>query len=551
MPTWHFVGGKGGVGKTTCAAAFAIRSATRHRTLLVSTDPASSLSDALGLRVGSAPRPVPGSGQLWAANLDAAKVFASWLAPRRDLIASMALRGTYLDEEDVGRLLRLSLPGLDEIVGLLGLVRLASKGRYDEVIVDTAPTGHTLRLLSAPSLFGVAARLLDGFQAHHREVVSALRGRYTADAADRLIVELEADGATLAGMLRDREVTRLSWVCHAEPMALEETADAIATLTASGLRPRTIVANRLGAGSEPSCDWCEARRRFESRALFPLARRLPDLALIGVPDLVAEPRGVRGLARVAAGMRTLRLSKPLPPIARRITVERSTRDAVQASGVLPRVRWLLFGGKGGVGKTTCAAAYALSLAKAAPTGRVLLISTDPAHSLGDVLSRRRDRLRHTVDAAPANLQVREIDAAANLDRFRDRYVEYVDAAFERFGGAAAARQAVRQLMDLAPPGIDEVMAIADVADLLADSASRFDTVVSDTAPTGHVLRLLQTPAILREWTQALMAILLKYREVVSAGPLAPQLVRLSKQLRALETLLHDPGHTQFVLVTRA
>jgi arsenite-transporting ATPase len=156
-----------------------------------------------------------------------------------------------------------------------------------------------------------------------------------------------------------------------------------------------------------------------------------------------------------------------------------------------------------------------------------------------------------VDAAPANLEVREIDAAANLDRFRDRYVEYVDAAFERFGGAAAARQAVRQLMDLAPPGIDEVMAIADVADLLADSASRFDAVVSDTAPTGHVLRLLQTPAILREWTQALMAILLKYREVVSAGPLAPQLVRLSKQLRALETLLHDPGHTQFVLVTRA
>ena len=237
MPAWHFVGGKGGVGKTTCATALALRSARRRRTLLVSTDPASSLTDALGVRVGSDPAPIARAGHLSAANLDASLAFERWIAPRRALLASIALRGTYLDEADVGRLLRLSLPGLDEIVGLLGVVQMASGGDYDEVVVDTAPTGHTLRLLAAPSLLGSTARLLDAFQSHHREIVSAVRGAYVPDAADRLIADLEDDGSALIAMLRDPSVTRLSWVTHAEPMALEETTDAVQVLEAAGLRP--------------------------------------------------------------------------------------------------------------------------------------------------------------------------------------------------------------------------------------------------------------------------------------------------------------------------
>ena len=155
------------------------------------------------------------------------------LTPRA-LLASIALRGTYLDEEDVGRLLRLSLPGLDEIVGLLGVVQMASGRDYDEVVVDTAPTGHTLRLLAAPALLGRVAGLLDGLQSHHREVVSAVRGEYYADSADSLIAELEHDGQSLAALLRNPERTRLTWVTLAEPMALEETKDAVAALARSG-----------------------------------------------------------------------------------------------------------------------------------------------------------------------------------------------------------------------------------------------------------------------------------------------------------------------------
>ena len=161
----------------------------------------------------------------------------------------------------------------------------------------------------------------------------------------------------------------------------------------------------------------------------------------------------------------------------------------------------------------------------------------------------------TIDGAPQNLRVREIDAAAGLAGFRARYLESVDKAFESIARGAvqigADRGAFRRLVDPAPPGIDEVIAIAEVAEALTASSSSGETIVSDTAPTGHALRLLETPAVLRDWTQALMAILLKYHEIVGAGAFAELLVQLSRRLRHLETILRDSSQAQFVMVTRA
>jgi arsenite-transporting ATPase len=217
-------------------------------------------------------------------------------------------------------------------------------------------------------------------------------------------------------------------------------------------------------------------------------------------------------------------------------------------------RWWLFGGKGGVGKSTCAAAFALRLAAADPSRRVLLLSSDPAHSLGDVLGQRIGDRPVPVAGAAANLRVREIDAAASLAAFRSQYLDSVDEAFARMTrgiDAAADHAAFKQIIDLAPPGIDEVIAVTDVSELIDAAPPHAPTIVSDTAPTGHALRLLQTPAVLRGWTQALMAILLKYREIVGAGELAALLVQLSKRLRRLEAVLLDPAQTRFVVVTRA
>jgi len=551
---------------------------------------------------------VKGARNLYAASLDAATAFDRWLAPRRELLATIALRGTYLDDEDVARLLKLSLPGIDEVIGLLEIVRLAHAGPgrrlprqsraaatagsgatanagFDHVIVDTAPTGHTLRLLAAPALLGRVAGVLDTLQAHHRAVVAALRGSYQGDAADTLIGELERDGETLAAMLRDPAASEVTWVTLPEPMALEETADALASLDAAGIPVRRLIVNRVtpppsqpvspkrrsregGRSDEGGCEWCDARRRFEARAMAPVARRFGNLELLTLPDLSKEPRGVGALRKAASELRPWKPPTSARALEHRVRAtlppEGGGHSALRVASAFRRkktdpadlldggVRWLLFGGKGGVGKSTCAAATALTLAARDRTRRVLLLSMDPAHSLGDVFGAALGDRPLAVPDGPLNLHVREIDAAAEMARFREKYVTAVDDAFAKIARTAGGDQAAfRELIDLAPPGIDEVIAVADVAGALTEGKGHYDVIVTDTAPTGHALRLLQTPAVLREWTQALMAILLKYREIVGAGPLASLLVQLSKRLRGLQKILADPAQTRFVVVTRA
>ena len=163
-PRFAFFAGKGGTGKTTCAAAAAVAHAERgHRVAVISTDPAHSLGDALGRRLGPAPRRVPTrAGRLDAVELDADRALARWLGVRRPTLRTIAERGTYLDDEDLERLLRLSFPGVDELMALVELARLATHGAWDLVVVDTAPTGHTLRLLAMPeTLQRIAGALAD------------------------------------------------------------------------------------------------------------------------------------------------------------------------------------------------------------------------------------------------------------------------------------------------------------------------------------------------------------------------------------------------------
>jgi arsenite/tail-anchored protein-transporting ATPase len=576
-----------------------VEGSEQGRTLLVTTDPASSLSAVLNRRVGSHPEPVKGARNLYAASLDAPAAFDRWLAPRRDLLAAIAVRGTYLDDEDVARLLKLSLPGIDEVIGLLEITRMAEG--FDRIVVDTAPTGHTLRLLAAPALLGRVAGVLDTLQAHHRAVVAALRGSYRGDAADTLIGELERDGGTLAAMLRDPAASEVTWVTLPEPMALEETADALASLDAAGIPVRRLIVNRItpppslpvspkrrsregGRSDESGCDWCDARRRFEARAMAPAfaasqlrrgkpsLRRDPELEVLALSELAKEPRGIAALREASSSLKPWKSPAATPALETRVRAlsvppkggsykspkGNPVASALRRKGIRPadllegKVRWLLFGGKGGVGKSTCAAATALDLAARDRTRRVLLLSMDPAHSLGDVFGAALGDRARAVPGGPANLHVREIDAAAEMARFRETYVTAVDDAFAKITRTAGADQAAfRELIDLAPPGIDEVIAVADVAEALTAGKGHYDVIVTDTAPTGHALRLLQTPAVLREWTQALMAILLKYREIVGAGTLASLLVQLSKRLRGLQEILADPAQTRFVVVTRA
>jgi arsenite-transporting ATPase len=225
---------------------------------------------------------------------------------------------------------------------------------------------------------------------------------------------------------------------------------------------------------------------------------------------------------------------------------------------------MFFGGKGGVGKTTIAAAAALRLARADSSRRVLLLSTDPAHSLADVFESEVGDTAHTIRGGPANLAVRELDAAAALAGKRAQFESALDEIAAAFGAsgveatlaASAPRgisvrvptsQAAGELMNLAPPGIDELFGIISVIDARAD----YDAIVVDTAPTGHALRLLEMPDAAREWMQVLLRVLLKYRTLVRPGQLAAELVDISKSIRELQTLLRDRSQTAFIVVTRA
>ncbi|HWT85411.1 MAG TPA: ArsA family ATPase, partial [Myxococcales bacterium] len=498
---FRFYAGKGGVGKTTCAAGAALAlSRRRTRTLLVSTDPAHSLADALGKRLSPAPRLVRGS--LYAAEMDADRALSRWLGARERVLRVIASRGTYLDDEDIDALFRLSLPGVDELVGLIELRRLA-RG-FEEVVVDTAPTGHTLRLLAMPATLARLAQVLDDLQAKHRAMARSLRGSVRSDAADALIDELQEEASALGALLRS-ENAEFHWVTLAEELALAETVDGVASLRAAGLRVVRLIANRLSPPPDGPCPVCEARRSEQARVLK--AALDLEVPLQAVPEQRREPRGVQDLAAVgrllSAEAPSVGPSSPAP--AAREPMQRPRGAPAWLDQLAPPgTRLIFFGGKGGVGKTTTAAAAAVSIAGRG--GRVLLLSTDPAHSLGDVLGIPVGDQEREVEPG---LWARELDGAHALEQRRARHRSAVEELFATLRGgsrfdAPYDRAVMEDLIDLAPPGLDELFALLAVIEAL----QRYDIVVVDTAPTGHALRLLELVGTAREWVQALLQILL-------------------------------------------
>ena len=192
---------------------------------------------------------------------------------------------------------------------------------------------------------------------------------------------------------------------------------------------------------------------------------------------------------------------------------------------------------------------------------MLLVSTDPAHSLGDVLAAAVSDAPGALPEGPPNLVVREFDAADAFRTVRQRYAAAIDLWFDRLVRGASGsvgvdasldRRVMHGLMELAPPGIDELTAVIEVIDALDQRhAGGADIIVMDTAPSGHALRLLEMPQLVQDWARALMSILLKYQPVTGVGELGAVLLRISQGLGRLKTLLADPAKTSFVAVTRA
>jgi arsenite/tail-anchored protein-transporting ATPase len=555
-----FFGGKGGVGKTTCASAFALAARRHSRVLLVSTDPAHSLSDAFDVRLSASPRPV--ADGLDAAEIDAPRAFRRWIREHRRPLGDVLEHGTWLDRDDVDALLDLSIPGVDELVGLAEISRFAERrggSAYDLIVVDTAPTGHTLRLLAAPDTVAALAAILDSLQEHHRIIRDRLARVGRPEASDRFVALLTAEARDAASRLRNASETTFQWVTLPEALSLAETEDGVAALGRSGLRVTDVVVNRVLPDGHP-CPLCDRRRREEHRVIAEIGRRLGAGRTVHlVAARLREPRGIRALASLGRdmvdGSSAIADSWKRPSLGRHVSSAISRQTSAvrpQPSPAMETLRGaslLFFGGKGGVGKTTVSAAVALRLAAAEPERRVLLLSTDPAHSLGDVLQATVADRPRTIARMPSNLIVRELDAAGAFASRRAQIEAALDEIASSFGRSAvsAGSGPGSDLMSLAPPGIDELFGVLSVI----DARAAYDLIVVDTAPTGHALRLLETPEAAREWTQVLLRVLLKYKAIVRPGQLAAEIVNLSKSIRDLREMLRDPCQARFIVVTRA
>lgn len=581
--------------------------------LAISIDPAHSLGDALAVRLSARASAVPVGRRctLTAVELDGPRAFRRWLRDHRHALAEVLEHGTWLDRDDIDALLELSIPGIDELVAMLEIVRLAHVGNYDLVVVDTAPTGHTLRLLAAPHAVAAVADALEGLQREHRLIREQLARVGRPEAADRLVALLAEQAHETGTLLKDPRRTTFHWVLLPELLSVAESEDGLLALGRAGIHVSEVIVNRLLPEGRP-CPVCDRRREAERASVVRMASRLSRSGTLRmVRAEPREPRGVVALARIGRALRrqaaapfsleTLgvggrrKASGASPALVLSLSKDERTTSP-EAVPAFHGASLLLVGGKGGVGKTTVAAATAIGLARASPLRRVLLLSTDPAHSLSDVFNATVGDLAEVVPGAPENLQVRELDATAALAARRTDFEAALNEIAEALGtdhSAITGGRGVSELMDLAPPGIDELLGILEVAGLLnrishglrarasqgrgaeasqgrsagalqgragaqrrsagalAPATRLYDLVVIDTAPTGHALRLLEMPDAAREWVQVLLRVLLKYRKLVRPGRLAAELVELSKSIRGLQDLLHDPVAARFIVVTRA
>jgi arsenite-transporting ATPase len=211
-------------------------------------------------------------------------------------------------------------------------------------------------------------------------------------------------------------------------------------------------------------------------------------------------------------------------------------------------RIVIFGGKGGVGKTTAAAAFALALAQSDRKKKLLIFSTDPAHSLSDSFTEEIGRLKRGV-AGNKNLDAMEIDPGEWIEELKQRYRSWTDELFASLSGGSRMeikfdKEAMRELVELTPPGIDEIAALGTISDLLEED--RYQSIILDTAPTGHLIRFLELPQVALSWIRTFIKLLLKYQNVVRASEVAEELVALSKSIKRVVALLTDPERCEFV-----
>jgi len=486
-----FFTGKGGVGKTSLACACAVSLAeSGNRVLLVSTDPASNLEEVLDATLGASPVEIAGVVGLQALNVDPQAAASAYrerlIGPLRGQLPDALLRSM---EEQLSGACTTEIAAFDEFTQWLGEIR--STEAYDHVVFDTAPTGHTLRLLS---LLGAWT----GFLAGNRSGTSCL-GPLAGLEKQRSVYE-----AALAA-LRDESRSTVVLVSRPQPASLLEARRASQELAALGIQRQRLILNGVFEAQNGDPVALAVQHRGED-ALRQRAEFLQVMEVIRVP---LRHHNVVGIAALRA---LLRNDAPRPSLNHSTCPHSAlvgTESLDSLVGLLARAGRgvILTMGKGGVGKTTVAAAIAARLAERGFP--VHLSTTDPAAHVSYTAG--------TIEG----LVVTRIDPQAETRA-------YVEQVLATHGQAMDAEARALLEEDLRSPCTEEIAVFRAFARTVALGADRF--VVLDTAPTGHTLLLLDA-------TEAY------HREIARKASDLPD------EVQELLPRLRDPAWSRVLIVT--
>ncbi|KAK4537111.1 hypothetical protein CDCA_CDCA11G3136 [Cyanidium caldarium] len=570
---WVAFTAKGGQGKTTCACAAAVQVALRRptaRVLVISTDPAHNVSDAFAQRFSRDPQVVRGFDNLYAVEIDPERDFANTdlgrallpptgdRAPGGDGAADSAL-----DAEDplglagiVSELIT-TVPGIDEALSFGQMMKSVQEMDYDLIVFDMAPTGHALKLLSFPSVLERGLRRLLDLRtrmAPMLNMASSMMGMSLEGGASAFDAEIVGKMEELLGIVRRvdeqfRDARRTAFVCVCMPefLSVYETERLLRELkrlhmhcgnllinqvlwvndAASAASPRDSLYVPVALSGErvgyAATELYESRVQIQQKYLQQIEDLYgEDFHITRMPMWMNEVRGVADLRAFGEALMQDSGIRPPEPLES-ATAESSLRNVVAQRSL----ELIIASGKGNVGKTTTTAALAVHLAEESPRGRrVLLVSTDPAHSLSDAFGQNFSRVLtrehlHSSDAVDeamrpvraegirgrGQLDVLEIDTADFLRDLHQAVPPAGESAAANDGAesdprtamaaamlGAAPSEVIRDLLQ-AVPGIDDAIAFTRLMQRI--QALDYDVVVLDTAPTGHTLRLLSFPSLLQ------------------------------------------------------
>ena len=545
VPRFTFFIGKGGVGKTTVSSAYALHCAAAKRQtklLLLSTDPAHSLADVLQGKLTDRPKRLGTSGQLWGRQIDADRQIKKFLRGEREDILALLNKGSLFTRDELEPLLDSSLPGMAEVAALLAIYELLDRD-YDEVVVDTAPMGHAIRLFQMPEHFARFVDLLEVAASRDAVLASHFGGQVRREPAlDRWARMVERVQQALSA-----SQSKLVMVSTPEPFSLNEAARSASAFENAGSANRiTEIVLNGGVAAKSSCPRCRRRAEQAIAARKFLHSEFPTAKIFIGDDLGCPILGIDALRSFGAHVFEGR------KLSRSILVA----PARQAAFHLEPATWPHFAtpltltlGKGGVGKTTISAALAFHHRKLAKKEGVSICSIDPAPSLDDVFAADvGDSLRPVL--GDSRLRAAEVDALAEFQQWESQLRARLNDAMtgEERGvhlDLSLDRKFLLALLDVVPPGVDEVFAVFRILDLLRDGGR----VVIDMAPTGHALEVLRTPARLLSWTRVLLKTLAAHRTLPIARDAAVEIATVEQNVRELAAILRDRERCRLVVVT--